>query len=409
MTLTRRQIYRRRRIAVFSVAGVALIAVLSMLFYGVNALAAPLPATAIASSEVPVLTQAAAPVEWPGFGRTAVGQLGAPGILASEGDQSSGPIASITKVITSLVVLDEHPLGAGEAGPEIDYTEADVDIYWDTIAENGSSAPVVAGMSLSQRETLIALLLPSANNYAESLAVWAFGSMDAYLAAADAWIAEHGLTETHVVDASGLSAGSVSSPGDLVEIGKLALAQPAIAEIVAMKSAELPTIGTVTNSNKLLGKHGVTGMKTGTTDEAGACLLYTADAVIDGLPVTLVGATLGADTHSELNAAVGTLLDSVFAGFHTVALTTQGQQWASYSTEWGDTATAESASSVSLLIWSDTPVETTLDLPDVALVDDGAEIGTVTFTAGGQSTSVPITANGALGDPGMWWKLGNPR
>ena len=205
MTLTRRQIYRRRRIAVFSVAGVALIAVLSMLFYGVNALAAPLPATAIARSEVPVLTQAAAPVEWPGFGRTAVGQLGAAGIMASEGDQSSGPIASITKVITSLVVLDEHPLGAGEAGPEIDYTEADVDIYWDTIAEDGSSAPVVAGMSLSQRETLIALLLPSANNYAESLAVWAFGSMDAYLEAANAWIAEHGLTDTHVVDASGLS------------------------------------------------------------------------------------------------------------------------------------------------------------------------------------------------------------
>lgn len=409
MTLNRRQIYRRRRIVVFSVAGVALIAVLSMLFYGVNALAAPLPTTSIARGEVPVLTQAAAPVEWPGFGRTAVGQLGSPGLLASEGEQSSGPIASITKVITSLVVLDEHPLGAGEDGPEIDYTEADVDIYWETIAENGSSAPVVAGMSLSQRETLIALLLPSANNYAESLAVWAFGSMDAYLEAANAWIAEHGLADTHVVDASGLSAGSVSSPANLVEIGKLAIAQPAIAEIIAMKSAELPTIGTVTNTNKLLGKHGVTGMKTGTTDEAGACLLYTADAVIDGQSVTLVGATLGADTHSELNDAVGTLLDSVFAGFHTVPLTTEGQQWAGYSTAWGDAAAAESAASASLLVWSDTPIETTLELPDVALVDDGAEIGSVTFTAGGQSTSVPITANGALGDPGVWWKLANPR
>ena len=150
-------------------------------------------------------------------------------------------------------------------------------------------------------------------------------------------------------------------------------------------------------------------MKTGTTDEAGACLLYTADAVIDGQAVTLVGATLGADTHSELNDAVGTLLDSVFAGFHTVPLTTEGQQWASYSTEWGDAASAESAASASLLVWSDTPIETTLDLPDVALADDGAEIGSVTFTAGSQSASVPITANGALGDPGVWWKLGNPR
>lgn len=393
----------------FSGVGVALVAILSLLIYSGNALAAPLPATVVARAEVPVLTQPQTPVAWPDFGRTAIGQLGAPGVLTSNGDQSTGPIASITKVITSLVVLDKHPLGAGEAGPEIDYTEADVDIYWDTVAEDGSSAPVSAGMSLSQRETLIALLLPSANNYAESLAVWAYGSMDEYLGAANAWLADHGLTETHVVDASGLSAGSVSSPGNLVEIGKLALAEPSISEIVAMPSATLPTIGQVTNTNKLLGKHGVDGMKTGTTDEAGACLLYTADAVIDGQTVTLVGATLGADTHSELNAAVGPLLDSVFAGFRTVELTASGQRWASYATEWGDEAHAESAASASLMVWSDTPIETTLNLPDLALADDGSEVGTVSFAAGAQSATVPITLKGSLTDPGMWWKLGNPR
>lgn len=409
MTISRRQMYRRRRIAVFSGVGVVLIALISLLVYSGNAIAAPLPATAVARAEVPVLTQEAAPIAWPDFGRTAVGQLGAPGLLASNGDQSSGPIASITKVITALVVLEKHPLGAGDAGPEIDYTEADVDIYWDTIAEDGSSAPVSAGMSLSQRETLIALLLPSANNYAESLAVWAYGSLDEYLAAANAWLAEKGLTETHVVDASGLSAGSVSSPANLVEIGKLALAQPSIAEIVAMPTATLPTIGEVVNTNKLLGKHGIDGMKTGTTDEAGACLLYTADAVIDGQTVTLVGVTLGADTHSELNAAVGPFVDSVFAGFRTVQLTTEGQQWASYSTEWGDVATAESAASASLMVWSDTPIESTVQLPELALGENGAEVGTVSYAAGSQTATVPITLNGTLADPGMWWKLSNPR
>lgn len=401
--------YRRRRIAVFSGVGVALVAILSLLIYSGNALAAPLPATAVAHVEVPVVTQAQAPVAWPEFGRTAVGQLGEAGLLSSSGDQASGPIASITKVITALVVLDKHPLGAGESGPDITYTEADVDIYWDTIAEGGSSAPVSAGMSLSQRETLIALLLPSANNYAESLAIWAYGSMDEYLDAANAWLAQKGLSGTHVVDASGLSAESVSSPPDLVEIGKLAIAQPAIAEIVEMQSAKLPTIGTVTNTNKLLGQHGVTGMKTGTTDEAGACLLYTADAVIDGQTVTLVGVTLGADTHADLNAAVGLLLDSVFAGFHTVALTTAGQQWANYSTVWGESATAESAASASFLVWSDMPITTTLELPDVSLAADGTEVGSVVYTSGSQSATVPILLKGSLTDPGMWWKLGNPR
>ncbi|AMB58479.1 hypothetical protein AWU67_05975 [Microterricola viridarii] len=401
--------FRRRRIAVFSVIGVVLIALLSGLIYSVNAIAAPLPATIAAPDEIPALTQPASPVAWPEFGRTAIGAVGTPGLLATAGDQSTGPIASITKMITALVVLDAHPLGAGEAGPEIDYTEADVDIYWQTIAEDGSSAPVSAGMALSERQTLTALLLPSANNYATSLAIWAYGSMDAYLAAADAWLTANGLTDTHVVDASGLSANSVSSPANLVEIGKLALAQPAIAEIVAMKSADLPTIGTVVNTNKLLGTHGVTGMKTGTTDEAGACLLYTAVARVDGQEVTLVGATLGADTHSELNDAVAGLLDSTFAGFHTVQLTDAGQQWASYSTEWGDTATAESAASASLLVWSDTPVETTLNLPAVLFANDGAELGSVTFSSGGHSTTVPIVLHGRLGDPGVGWKLANPR
>lgn len=401
--------YRRRRTVVFSVLGVVLIALLSGLIYSVNAIAAPLPATSTTQTDVPALTQPASPVDWPDFGRTAIGAVGMPGLLATAGDQGVGPIASITKMITALVVLDAHPLGAGEAGPEIDYTEADVDIYWDTIAEDGSSAPVSAGMSLSQRETLTAVLLPSANNYATSLAVWAYGSMDAYLEAANAWLAEHGLSETHVVDASGLSAASVSSPANLVEIGKLALAQPALAEIVAMKSADLPTVGTVVNTNKLLGTHGVTGMKTGTTDEAGACLLYTAVAEVDGQQVTLVGATLEAETHSELNDAVAGLLDSTFAGFHTVQLTEEGQQWASYSTEWGDTATAESAASASLLVWSDTPVETALTLPAVSLANDGSELGSVTFSSGGRSATVPIVLNGTLADPGIGWKLANPR
>ena len=91
------------------------------------------------------------------------------------------PSASITKVITALVVLDAHPIPPGEGGPEIAYTEADVDIYWDMVAQNGSVAPVAAGSSLTLRESLEAMLLPSGNNYAISLANWAFGSGDEFL------------------------------------------------------------------------------------------------------------------------------------------------------------------------------------------------------------------------------------
>ncbi len=409
MTLSRRQVYRRRRIVVFSVLAVVFVALLSGLLYSVNAIAAPLPAPAVSRVDVQPLTQPATDVAWPGYGRTALGQYGSEGILATEGDQSSGPIASITKMITALVLLEKYPLGSGEAGPAIGFTENDVDIYWQTIAEDGSSAPVSAGMILSEREALTAMLLPSANNYATSLAVWAYGSVGEYLAAANAWLAAHSLSETFVADASGLSPQSVSSPPNLVEIGKLALAQPALAEIVSLQSAELPTIGEVVNTNKLLGKHGVTGMKTGTTDEAGACLLYTAESIVDGQTVTLVGATLGADTHSELNASVASLLDSTFAGFHTVTLTSPGEPWAQYSTEWGDAATAVSAEGASLVVWSDTSIEAAVTLPEPSLAKAGDDLGSVTFTAGAQSVTVPIVLDGALSDPGIFWKLSNPR
>ena len=66
--------------------------------------------------------------------RIAVGAVGFEGLLAAGEEQRPMPMASITKVITALVVLDANPIPAGEGGPEITYTEADVDIYWDQVA-----------------------------------------------------------------------------------------------------------------------------------------------------------------------------------------------------------------------------------------------------------------------------------
>jgi D-alanyl-D-alanine carboxypeptidase (penicillin-binding protein 5/6) len=108
----------------------------------------------------------------------------------------------------ALVVLDAKPLAEGEVGPQITFTEADVTFYTDELAHDGSIAPVVAGTSLTERQTLEALLIPSANNYAKSLAMWAYGSVSSYLAAARDWLSSHHLTQTTVVDTSGLSPAS---------------------------------------------------------------------------------------------------------------------------------------------------------------------------------------------------------
>ena len=407
MSPSRRVVLRRRRITVFSIL---LIVLVGVGYIGATNLA-PVPASAATLEQPAALTQPVAAPVWPGFGESAIGAVGFPGVLASSGEQQTVPIASITKMVTALVILDAKPLGAGEDGPSITFTDADVDIYYDVIAENGSVAPVVSGMVLTQREAFEAMLLPSANNYATSLAVWAYGSKDLYLAAAQSWLAANGLTQTTVADTSGLSASSVSSPANLVELGKLVVGHPALAEIVALQSAVLPVIGTVTNTNKLLGRDGVDGIKTGTTDVAGACLLFSTDFTVGTSTVTMVGVVLGGDTHTELNAAIASLIDSVKPGFHEVVLAEEGAVFGSYTTPWGDLSDIVAERAASALVWSDSPITGAVTAADVQLGRAGDEVGEVSFTIGTEApttVTVPLELQENIIDPGPAWRMGHP-
>jgi len=405
--LSRRQVYRRRRIVVFSAVGAVLALIAGGGVYTANALGAPIPASAPVVTDPPAVAAAAQQLALPGFGGYAVGAVGFDGLLAAGNESTTMPMASIAKVVTALVVLEEHPLAAGEGGPEIAYTDADVAIYWDMIAQNGSVAPVVAGSSLTLRESLEAMLLPSGNNYSISLANWAFGSVDAYVVKAQAWLAAHGLADTVVVDTSGLSLDDVSTPADLVKLGEIALENPAFAEIVATKSVDIPELGTIENSNKLLGTHGIDGIKTGTTDDA-ANLLFSADYAVGSSTVTVVGVLLGGVDHATVRGAVAALLDSVAPGFHEVTPLQAGQELASYSTPWGDTATARTTEGATVVVWSDTPVDVAVDAKSLTLADDGTTVGTAIVTAGAQRIEVPLELDGTVDDPGMWWRLEHP-
>ncbi|MGY4856897.1 D-alanyl-D-alanine carboxypeptidase family protein [Cryobacterium sp. AP23] len=404
MSLTRRQVYHRRRIAFFSALAVLIAAIAYLTSTGL----APVSASAAALTEPAALTQAAATPAWPDGGAGAIGAVGYDGLLGEAGDQTSVPIASITKMVTSLVILEAKPLTGDDPGPEITFTDDDIDIYYDAIAENGSVAPVVSGMVLTQREAFETMLLPSANNYSVSLAVWAFGSVDAYLAAAADYLAAHGLTGTTVADTSGLSAESVSSPADLVAIGKLVVANPVLADIVAMPTAEIPTVGTVVNTNKLLGIDGVDGIKTGTTDEAGACLLFAVDVPVGETTVTLVGVVLGGDTHPELNQSILTLIDSVTPGFREVDLVEAGASFGTYTTPWGQSGQAVAETAASAVVWSDTPIDTVVDVEQVRLADKGDPVGSVDVTVGTQTVTVPLVLDTDITDPGPLWRWTHP-
>ncbi|AGW41379.1 D-alanyl-D-alanine endopeptidase [Leifsonia xyli subsp. cynodontis DSM 46306] len=401
---TRRQIYRRRRIAVFGGGG----ALLSVLLYLFGSLIAPVPATAAVVEPQQALTEPAAQLVWPGYGSAAIAAPGYPGATASDGSDASLPIASITKTITALVVLEKRPLGGSEQGPEISFTQKDVDIWNQVVGEGGSWAPVKAGTSMTEKEALTAMLLPSANNYAISLANWAFGSTGAYVSAANDWLGKEGFSGTKITSPDGLDPGNVSTTKDLIGIGKLVLDSPALSSIVSQKTATLPGAGDQDNTNSLLGIEGVDGIKTGSTDEAGFCLLFSAEVPVGMVTVRVLGAVLGADSRDTLWAGVEGLLRSMRDGFHEVEAVRAGQVFGSYDTPWGAGSDLVATSGKTFVVWSDTLVRVHLETRPLRSGSRGDLLGRVTFTFSGKSETVELALARDVPGPGFGWRIAHP-
>jgi D-alanyl-D-alanine carboxypeptidase (penicillin-binding protein 5/6) len=401
---TKRPRYVVRRIVI----GVALLVVVTAGVYTPVALLAPLPAATASVTVAPVPAAPAVALALPGVGSSAIALKGANEFLGSSGQTGPMPIASMTKILTSLVVLDAKPVAAGEDGPSITMTQQDADILAQTHAVDGSYADVVVGQSLSERQALEIMLLRSANNYAETITNWAFGSLDGYLAAAHDFTAKHGLSDTTVVDASGLNPGSQSSTKDLLSLANLALDNPVLAKIVATPADDFPELGTLKNSNVLLGVDGIDGIKTGTTDEAGSCLMFSADFAVADTSFTVVGVVQGAASSEDAQAAVLALLDSAKKGFTPVTLVKKGDEYGSYSTAWGDSAPIVATEDASTVIWSDTPVDATASTRTVTLAKDGEDIGDLDFRVAGKNVEVPLELDAELDDPGPLWRLLHP-
>ncbi|MCU1416045.1 MAG: D-alanyl-D-alanine carboxypeptidase [Schumannella sp.] len=401
---SRRQIYRRRRIVVFG----GLLLALGVGFYLPMTLLAPLQASVAEVPDHPVEPGAAAELAFPGYGASAIGAVGFPHVLATAGSEKALPMASITKIVTALVTLEAHPLGVDEAGPAVTMTAADVALYDAYRHVNGKVAPVHAGEVYTQRELLDLALIESANNYATTLAIWAFGSEADFVAAAQAWVLAHDLPSVVIVDSTGLDPGDRATASDLVELGRLALADPVVSAIVGTESLTLHDVGLVENSNELLGTHGVTGIKTGTLDDFGANLLFSAQYAIGSSTVTLVGVVLGGVDHPSIDAAITKLLATAQAGFHEVDVTDVGEDFASYTTDWGQTSEAEAGAEAVLLTWSDTPIRVEVSADPVRIEAAGSDVGQVVFSAGDQSITVPLVLSTAITDPGPGWRLTHP-
>jgi D-alanyl-D-alanine carboxypeptidase (penicillin-binding protein 5/6) len=378
-------------------------------------LATPVGATA-GSSTPPVVTgPSAASIAVPSAKESAVSVSGADGylpdgILASSGGNHALPMASISKIVTALVVLNAKPLGASGTGPIIHFTRADTELYEKYFALNATIAPMPIGTTMSEYDAIETMLVPSACNYAEALAEWAYGSDSAFLYATRVWLKAHGLTGTTILEPTGLDARNTSTPADLIKIGQLAMANHALATIVAKTHVDgVPSLSNFLNTNDLLGVDGVDGIKTGTLDSAGSDLLFSATEAV-GLPnpITITGVLLGGNTRASVDADARSLITSITSGFSTLQLATKGQVVGTYTTPWGAKASMVLGKTASLLVWSKPNIATSITTDPLKNGRSGEVVGSVTYVVGKTTIKIPVLLQGGIKPPSAFWRLTHP-
>jgi len=108
---------------------------------------------------------------WPVRGSAAIGVQGL-GFIASSGNEQAIPAASVAKVMTALLILEDKPLKLNDTGPTITLSDVDVQYYNNDVVDKESVAAVQSGEQITELQVLEGMLIPSANNLAESAARW---------------------------------------------------------------------------------------------------------------------------------------------------------------------------------------------------------------------------------------------
>ncbi|TDU81768.1 D-alanyl-D-alanine carboxypeptidase (penicillin-binding protein 5/6) [Prosthecobacter fusiformis] len=191
-------------------------------------------------------------------------------IMFEKNPDKRGAIASTTKLLTALLVVE-----AGELDKIVTVEESDTQCSPVRIG-------LKAGEQYTRRQLLTAMLVKSSNDIAQALARDNAGSVEAFAAKMNEKCLALGLQDSHYVNPHGLPARNGDEPfstaRDLSAIAKACDVQPAIREIVKLQSYSFKwpngRVTELSNTNRVLRSAGYCdGMKTGYTDAAGYCLV----------------------------------------------------------------------------------------------------------------------------------------
>jgi D-alanyl-D-alanine carboxypeptidase (penicillin-binding protein 5/6) len=214
-------------------------------------------------------------------------------VLWERAADTERPMASITKVMTALLVLQ-----SGHLNWRVKIPKAAQSYAWHY---GGESAGLHPGDVLTVQQLLAAMLLPSGADAAYTLARVFGPGMPAFISKMNATAARLGMMRTHFTSPDGLpyptETSTYSTPSDLITLGLAAMKYPAFRSVVDQRFVQLK-LGTGhhqhqywwDNTDHLIGSYrGALGIKDGYTDDAGHCLLF--EATRNGR--TLIGAVLG--------------------------------------------------------------------------------------------------------------------
>lgn len=192
-------------------------------------------------------------------------------ILCSRNEKESLPVASTTKILTAIIIIEDCDLDARVCIPE------------EAAGIEGSSIYLTAGEVLTVRDLLHGLMLRSGNDCAAALALYHSGSMDKFAAVMNERARMIGAENCTFRNPHGLpQEGHLASALDMAKIAAYALRNKTFSEIVNCRQYVVEDGGcgyarTLTNKNKMLSLYeGADGVKTGYTKEAGRCLVSSA-------------------------------------------------------------------------------------------------------------------------------------
>lgn len=371
---------------------------------GAIQLGRPVPAAAItvAPGELKLPGQ----FRWqpPRQGQAAIGEQGL-GLIAATPNQEPQPIASLAKVMTAYLLLQARPLRVGQDGPVTTITAKDVAQYEHDVKLGYSVAKVRAGDKLTQRQLLEALMLPSADNVATLLAQQLAGSEEAFVRQMNAAAKALGMTQTHYADASGVSAETVSTAADQLKLAQVAMADRTFREVVAMPQTTLPTAGTVYNVNFMVGKQGVSGVKTGSTLAAGSCFVGSYPVTIGGKPRLVLAAVLGQVSLREAITYDVAQLHAAAPQLKEYALTAVDRGAAKLEAPWTGPVALAPAKPVKVFGYPGMPVRLSAGEPAALPIPLGRPVAELTIGTGDARQAVALHAGRAIAAPGMWWRL----